>query len=104
MTTLKALFVASVIAIGLAAPASAQQSIFVPNNSLLMVDASGHATVTEAGKLAHATMMRKGKPVGEGVILYMNEGRLYMMTDKKMAGGKMLSAMFMEDRQLQGRF
>ena len=26
------------------------------------------------------------------------------MADKKMAGGKMLSAMFMEDRQLGGRF
>src|SRR5216683_7673359 len=98
MTTFKTLLAISAVTVALAAPAAAQQGIVIPSGSLLMVDSSGRATVTEAGKMAHDMMRRSGRPVA-GVILYMDGGRLYSMADKKMAGGKMLSTMFMEDFQ-----
>ena len=99
MTTLKTLLAISAITVALAAPAAAQQGIVIPNGSLLMVDSSGKATVTQAGKMAHDMMRRSGKQVGAGHILYMDGGRLYAMADKKMAGGKMLSTMFLENFQ-----
>ena len=37
--------------------------------------------------------------MGAGLILYNDGGRLYSMADKKMAGGKMLSNMFLENFQ-----
>jgi hypothetical protein len=99
MTTFKMLLVISAVTVVLAAPATAQQGIFIPNGSLLMVDSSGHARIAEAGNMARGMMRRSGRPVGAGLILYNDGRRLYSMTDKKMAGGKMLSDMLLENFQ-----
>jgi hypothetical protein len=99
MTAFKTLLAISAVTAALAAPAAAQQAIVIPNGSLLMVDSAGRATVTGAGNMAHTMMRRSGRPVGAGVIIYMDNGRLYAMNDKKMTGGKMLSTMFLENFQ-----
>lgn len=99
MTAFRTLLAISVVTAALAMPAAAQQGIVIPSGSLLMVDSSGKATVSGAGKMAHGMMTRNGKSAGAGLILYNDGGRIYSMADKRMAGGKMLSSMFLEDFQ-----
>lgn len=100
MTTLKTLLAISAVTVALAAPAAAQWVVTpsLPNGSLLMIDSSGKATVREAGKMAHSMMVRHGKRVGAGVILFMDGGQLYSMADRRMTNGRMLSEILLEQR------
>ncbi len=96
MTVLKTLFAVSAVTIALAVPAVAQSGITIPNESLFIIEGGGKGTPVKASKMAHDMMMKHGRPVGAGIILYMNQGKLYWMADKKMKDGRMMSNMFQD--------
>ena len=96
MTTFKMPLAISAVTVALVASAAAQQQIVIPSGSLLMVDGSGRATVAKAGDMAHRMMRRSGRPMGAGLILYNDGGRLYSMANKKMANGRMLFEMIVD--------
>ena len=80
----------------LAAPAIAAEggegSWKLTDSMVILTMPNGAVTqkkVTDAS--TSAMLMKEAKPLAAGVMIMMHDGRVYMITDTKMANGKMLS-------------
>ncbi len=93
-------FIISLVLIGtVAGPAFAAGeggASSLQNNTLLMTTPSGAIVQKMVMDQAMADMMVKdAMPMTAGVIHMMHGGKMYMVTDKKMPDGKMLSEFMM---------
>src|SRR5262245_49917740 len=95
------LLLISVVTVAGAAPAAAQEEQNVlRENAMMYVDSLGRMSQWKAGQGSHARMMRMGRPLPAGTIVYHSGGRLYMAMNRKMTGGKRLVEMFRADPPL----
>lgn len=56
----------------------------------IFVDDSGKAKLMRMTDTGHATIMREGRALPAGAIVYRSGGKLYLLEDKKMSDGKMM--------------
>ena len=91
MLSVRKVFAATALTIGLAAPAFAQNiSMELSDRQAMMITPSGKVMRMNVGAAGHAMMMKHGQPVKAGTIFYMSGGKLYWTQDRSMEGGKML--------------
>jgi hypothetical protein len=86
MTMLRNLLLISTIVATCATPALAQveEQNVLRENAMMYVDSLGKMSQWQAGQGSHARMMRMGRPLPAGTILYRSGGRLYMAMNKRM--------------------
>jgi hypothetical protein len=56
------------------------------------VNPTGQGRIIELNDTGHSTIMKEGRQLDAGTLIYRNGGKLYLMQDKKMASGKMMFA------------
>jgi|EndMetStandDraft_8_1072994.scaffolds.fasta_scaffold46308_2 hypothetical protein len=90
MTLVNTMLVATIAALALAVPASAQDAQDLPDRTALMRDSSGKMMRMKVSDKAHAEIMKRARPLRSNTMIYMSGGKLYSVTDRKMPDGMML--------------
>jgi hypothetical protein len=67
------------------------QAQMVDEGHVIHVDPSGKTKVMRVHTKGHEALMKEGRPLAAGAIIYRSGGRLHLVEDKRMPGGKMLS-------------
>jgi hypothetical protein len=83
----------------LAVPALAQgypQAINIGEGTMLMVTPKGEVMTVQTPPTMSDTMMKEGKKITAGMMIMRRGGDLYLVPDKKMADGRMMSDMVMK--------
>ncbi len=101
MKALTNILVAAAVACAFVTPVFAQdtsmserQILNFSDGQAIHVGAAGKLRMLKSNKDAQAMMMSKGTVVPTGAIFMWSGGKMYMMVDAKMDGGKMSSDMF----------
>jgi hypothetical protein len=58
---------------------------------LVYMNAAGQVTTHKVSAKAHDTVIKHGKALSAGAMIYRHGGRLYLIEDTKQPNGKMLS-------------
>src|SRR5215467_14000488 len=94
MTLLRNVILASAVTCAFATPVFAQNyALELSDRQAMMIDTSGKVSRMSLNDAGHRMMMKYAKPVKAGTIFYMSGGTLYMVQDRRMAGGEMLREM-----------
>jgi hypothetical protein len=92
MKQIKRLMFALVAMLALTGPAFAQAEGVMRDNTVMFVAKNGKTTtMATLDKAMMDTVVKEGKLVSNSMIFVMAGGKLYMIEDRKMADGKMLS-------------
>ena len=86
------ILVATALALSFAAPVLAQEESALGERNVYAF-MNGKMVHMKVGDATHAMIMKEFKPMAAGTLIYASGGKLYIATDKKMDGGKMLSTM-----------
>ena len=77
----------------------------VEERHAMYLDTSGKMQMITLNDHGHAMVMKYGRPLSKGAMIYRSNGRFYLLEDRKMTGGGMLySSMssWTDDRLLLG--
>ncbi|RAI42790.1 hypothetical protein [Rhodoplanes roseus] len=69
---------------------SAQTARGMTDRQAIYVSPSGAHDVLTPNAAGHAMIMKEGRELPAGAIVYRNGGKLYVLEDRKMSGGAML--------------
>ena len=85
MSALKGVILAAIVAVGSVAAASAVQARDIAINQegqMIIFGGSGQGVI---GKMKSMDAFKNAKPLSGGVVIFMHEGKLYMMDDPESA-------------------
>jgi outer membrane lipoprotein-sorting protein len=87
MYSLRTVFAATALTLGLAAPAFAQNiSMELSDRQAMMITTSGHVMRMSVGDGGHKWMMKNATQIHAGTIFYMSGGKLYMARNRPVNG------------------
>jgi hypothetical protein len=90
MHSLRTVFAATALTLGLAAPAFAQNiSMELSDRQAMMITPSGQMMRMSVGAGGHKWMMKNATPVRAGTIFYMSGGKLYMAWNRPINGQRL---------------
>lgn len=98
MSYFKQIIVSVAFVGALASPAFAQgggEGTMFMDETMLMATPNGAVVKKPMDKAMQEMMMKEAMPMTAGVMMMMHDGKMYMVTDKKMSNGKMMSDMVM---------
>ncbi len=76
------------------APGAEMRGMMMKEGMMMVVMPDGRtSTMQMSDKMMSDMMMKEGKPMTGAHMMMMSGGKMYMMEDKKMADGKMMSDM-----------
>ena len=95
MTLLRSTLIAAAMTVASIAPSFAQNiQLELSDRQALMVNAAGKVSKMSVNEAGHRMMMKYARPVKAGTLFgYMSGGTLYMVQDRRMAGGQSLHDM-----------
>jgi hypothetical protein len=94
MTPLRKIIFATAAICALATPSFAQNiQMELSDRQALMIDSHGKVSKMSLNASGHRMMMKYARPVKAGTFFYMSGGTLYMVQDRRMAGGHSLRDM-----------
>jgi hypothetical protein len=94
MTLLRSTLIAAAMTVASIAPSFAQNiQLELSDRQALMVNAAGKVSKMSLNEAGHRMMMKYARPVRAGTLFYMSGGTLYMVQDRRMAGGQSLHDM-----------
>ena len=74
-----------------AARAVDNETAHIDERHAMYLDPSGTVKQFTVNETGHAMMMKNARELASGTIIYRSGGKLYLLEDKKMANGKMMS-------------
>ena len=74
-----------------AAAAAGTPGTTLEEGHIKYIHPSGRTTTHRVSEKKHAAVMKEGRPLAAGAMIYRKGGKLYLIEDKQMPGGKMLS-------------
>ena len=92
MNTVSKLLLTAALAVSFAAPVLAQEDQTLEERNVYLF-MNGKMVHMKASDNAHLIIMKNFKPIKPGTMIYRSGGKFYMSEDRKIEGGKMLSAM-----------
>ena len=92
MNVASKLLLASTLALSFAAPVLAQQENYTLDERNVYLFMDGKMIHTKVNDATHAMIMKSFHRLKPGTMIYVSGGKLYMSEDKRMPGGKMMSA------------
>jgi hypothetical protein len=89
MTLFRKFIFATAMTCAFVVPSLAQNiSMELSDRQAIMIDTGGKVSRMSVNDAGHRMLMKYGKPVKAGTFFYMSHGTLYMVQDRRMAGGQ----------------